>query len=223
MGGDLFALVHVDGRGDLALNASGRAGSGADAAAMRAAGLTDMPFRLDIRSVTVPGCVDGWIALHERYGSLPLDVLFAPARRLADRRVSVQPAARRSLADRLDPVSRINLTELANQATRTGALVRRPGVGEALADIAADGRDAFYGGPFGDGLIDLGAGLFTDDDLGDVAGRLGRRRSARRAFGVDAAHDRSELAGLPHARRQPVSPNTSTSPTIPTTSGGRTC
>ncbi len=82
MGGDLFALVHVDGE-VFALNASGRAGSGADVAALRAEGLTSMPFRHDIRSVTVPGCVDGWVALHERFGTLPLDVVLAPARRLA--------------------------------------------------------------------------------------------------------------------------------------------
>ncbi len=80
MGGDLFALVYVDG--DVhALNASGRAGSGADAAALRAEGHDTMPFRLDVRAVTVPGCVDGWLALHERFGSLPLDTVLAPRSR----------------------------------------------------------------------------------------------------------------------------------------------
>src|ERR1700704_5727417 len=82
MGGDLFALVHVDGE-VFALNSTGRAGSGADAAALRAEGRTEMPFRLDIRAVTVPGCVDGWMALHERFGSLPLALLLEPAIALA--------------------------------------------------------------------------------------------------------------------------------------------
>ena len=37
-----------------------------------------MPFRGDIRTAPVPGCVDGWLALHERFGRLPLaDVLGA--------------------------------------------------------------------------------------------------------------------------------------------------
>src|SRR5690606_20749498 len=67
LGGDLFALVH-DGDGVLALNASGRAGAGADPAALRAEGRSEMPFRHDVRSVTVPGCVDGWLALHARFG-----------------------------------------------------------------------------------------------------------------------------------------------------------
>src|SRR5262245_56072202 len=59
MGGDLLALVHVGGE-VVALNSSGRAGSGATADALRADGFTAMPFRHDVRTVTVPGCVDGW-------------------------------------------------------------------------------------------------------------------------------------------------------------------
>ena len=79
MGGDLLAVV-VPPRGDpVALNASGRAGSGADPDRLRAVGHTRMPFRGDIRSVTVPGCVDGWLALHGRFGTLPLADVLTPA------------------------------------------------------------------------------------------------------------------------------------------------
>src|ERR1700687_1164740 len=60
MGGDLLAVVIAPGQPPLALNASGRAGSGADPDRLRADGHTVMPFRGDIRSVTIPGCVDGW-------------------------------------------------------------------------------------------------------------------------------------------------------------------
>src|SRR3982751_4611657 len=67
MGGDLFALVHQPGEdAPLALCAAGRAGSGASAAAMRADGLTTVPLTGDLRAATIPGCVDGWVALHER-------------------------------------------------------------------------------------------------------------------------------------------------------------
>ena len=82
LGGDLFALVSTGGEVH-ALNASGRAGAGADADALRAEGHREMPFRHDIRTVTVPGCVDGWTALHARFGSLPLAELLAPAIALA--------------------------------------------------------------------------------------------------------------------------------------------
>src|SRR5262245_21103400 len=52
MGGDIFALVHRDGA-TTALNASGRAGSGADPEALRREGHTEMPLHHDIRTVTV--------------------------------------------------------------------------------------------------------------------------------------------------------------------------
>ncbi|MBA2280844.1 MAG: gamma-glutamyltransferase, partial [Acidimicrobiia bacterium] len=59
MGGDLFALVHTPGEAaPTALNASGRAGSGADPDRLRGEGKAAMPFRGDLRSAPVPGCVD---------------------------------------------------------------------------------------------------------------------------------------------------------------------
>lgn len=164
MGGDLFALIHVDGE-VFALNAAGRAGSGADPEALRAEGFDEMPFKLDIRSVTVPGCVDGWVTLHERFGSLPMDVLLGPAIRLASEGFPASPLLA-GLGARLDAPSRANLSELFDQATATGTLVRRPGVALALAGVASGGRDTFYRGAFGDGLIELGDGLFTEADLG---------------------------------------------------------
>src|ERR1700733_11618375 len=91
MGGDLFALVHVGGDAPAALNASGRAGSGADPERLRAEGHRTMPAIGDIRAVPVPGCVDGWLALHERFGRLPLGEVLAGARRYADKGFPAAP------------------------------------------------------------------------------------------------------------------------------------
>jgi gamma-glutamyltranspeptidase/glutathione hydrolase len=70
MGGDLFR-AGSSRREVFALNSSGRAGSGADAAELRAEGRTEMPFRHDIRTVTVPGWCRRWMALHERSALCP--------------------------------------------------------------------------------------------------------------------------------------------------------
>jgi gamma-glutamyltranspeptidase/glutathione hydrolase len=163
MGGDLFALVHVDGEVH-ALNASGRAGSGADAARLRTSGHHEIPARLHPAAVTMPGCVDGWMALHERFGTIPLDVVFAPARRLA---VGGFPASAllAAVVSNLDDPSREQLIELSSQVTRRGDVVRRPGVALALAGIAARGRDSFYRGAFGEGLHEIGDGQFVDEDF----------------------------------------------------------
>ena len=163
MGGDLFALVHTPD-GVVALNSSGRSGSGSDAVALRDEGATVMPFRHDMRSVTVPGCVDGWTALHARFGTMAMEDLLAPAIDLAESGFAASPLLAGSV-NRLDEPGRSQLHELVAQATHAGAVVRRPGAGRALRAIAATGRDGFYGGEFGDGLLRLGGGLFSEDDL----------------------------------------------------------
>ncbi len=150
MGGDLFALVHHEGE-VACLNASGRAASGADSDALRRAGFTEVPLRHEIRAVTVPGCVDGWAALHARFGSMPLAEVLAPAIRLATGGFPASPLLTRSL-QLVDAQGATNLAELAAQATVPGATVRRPGVGRTLGAIASGGRAALYEGEFGAGL-----------------------------------------------------------------------
>lgn len=164
IGGDLFALVSTPDGEVHALNASGRAGSGSDAAAMRAEGLTSMPLRHDVRAVTVPGCVDGWIALHERFASLDLDEVLTPAIKLAVDGFPASPLLVGALST-LDDTARVELAELVAQATHPGAAVRRPGTALALLGIAAGGRRAFYAGAFGEGLVAVGGGLFSEADL----------------------------------------------------------
>lgn len=161
MGGDLFAVVHLDGDGNgpAALVSSGRAGSGADPDRLRAEGHATMPFRGDIRAVPVPGCVDGWLALHERFGRLPLADVLAPAHSYA---TDGFPASL-TLAAATDQVDRLAHHDF--HGIRPGALVRRRGVARALDDIVAHGRAGFYEGAFGEGLLALGAGEYTPDDL----------------------------------------------------------
>jgi gamma-glutamyltranspeptidase / glutathione hydrolase len=183
LGGDLLALVRTPDGEIQGLNASGRAGSGADADALRADGHRAMPMRHDIRAATVPGCVDGWAALHERYGSLDLARILAPAVRLAASGFPASPLLVGSLA-MLDEAAAERFAELVEQATRPGARVRRPGVALTLRAIGAGGREAFYGGAFGEGLLGLGAGWFSEADLvtrhADWVTPLGAS-----AFGVD--------------------------------------
>ncbi len=164
LGGDLFALVH-DGTAVHALNSSGRAGSGSDAESLRQDGHREMPFRHDIRTVTMPGCVDGWIELHRRFGRLALDDVLRPAIEAAEHGAAASPLLVASVR-LLDDRGRVQLGELASQATGKHSIVVRPGVARALRAIAAQGRDGFYRGEFGEGLLELGGGVFSADDLG---------------------------------------------------------
>jgi len=161
MGGDLFALVQLDGSAPTALNSSGRAGSGADPARLRAEGYTSIPPHGDIRCVPVPGCVDGWLALHARYGRLPLAEVLGPATAYAAGGFPVSS----SLVVAVQATRGLPGGEDFEAARHPGAVIRRPGVARALEAVVEGGREAFYGGEFGEGLVGLGAGEYLPSDL----------------------------------------------------------
>jgi gamma-glutamyltranspeptidase/glutathione hydrolase len=161
MGGDLLAIVHDGADRPVALHAIGRAGSGADPDRLRAENHHQMPAHGDIRAVTVPGCVDGWLALHARFGRLPLATVLEPARRYADEGFACSP----SLAAAAGAVAHLPGAEPFSRAIGVGALVRRPGVARALGAVIAGGREGHYLGAFGEGLVALGRGEYIEDDL----------------------------------------------------------
>jgi gamma-glutamyltranspeptidase/glutathione hydrolase len=163
LGGDLLAVVAPPGETPVALNASGRAGSGADPDRLRAEGFSAMPLRGDVRSVTVPGCVDGWLALHARFGHLPLGDVLEPARRYAQDGFPATPSLVAALPDVAHLPDAADYTE--HGSLRVGTRIRRLGVARTLAGISAGGREAFYGGEFGAGLLALGPHEFTAADL----------------------------------------------------------
>jgi gamma-glutamyltranspeptidase/glutathione hydrolase len=163
LGGDVLAMVSAPGRAPEALLSVGRAGAGSDAARMRAQGLAVMPLRGDIRSVQVPGAVDGWLTLHARYGRLPLERVLAPAIELAEEGfpASIMLAFASHLVHGLAGAGEL----CPDGPLDVGEVVRLPGIARTLRAVARDGRAAFYEGEFGRGLLELGAGHFTTADL----------------------------------------------------------
>src|SRR5262249_9198594 len=145
-----------------------RAGSGADADRMRGQGAVRMPFHHDVRAVTVPGCVDGLVALHDRFGSLRLRELLTPAQRLATEGFPVSASLAHASAelDAPDLAAPARPAAFGDPAPLTaGRRLLLPGVGRALAAVAASGRAGFYQGQPGGELIGLGGGEFTEEDL----------------------------------------------------------
>ena len=163
LGGDMLAMISEPGSPPTALLGVGRSGSGVDAARMRAEGHSVMPLRGDPRSAPVPGAVDGWLAIHHRFGRLPLEEVLAPAIELAEEgfvaslllALSSYLVADVAGADELCP----------GGPRQFGSRVRLPGVARMLRAIAAEGRDGFYKGEFGRSLLELGDGVFTPADF----------------------------------------------------------
>ncbi|MGN6796507.1 MAG: gamma-glutamyltransferase [Streptosporangiaceae bacterium] len=163
LGGDLFAVVAWPDQPLTALNASGRSGSGADAAALRADGLSQMPFQHDVRCVTIPGCVDGLLALHSRFGSLGLGDVLAPAGRLASAGFPVS-AGLAEASGWLHPQD-LEVAFGTETTLVAGQRMKLAGIARALDAIAAGGRAAFYEDAIGADVLALGAGEFSADDL----------------------------------------------------------
>jgi gamma-glutamyltranspeptidase / glutathione hydrolase len=169
LGGDLFALVHRPGWDrPLTLNSSGRAGSGVDAAAMRDRGLAEIP--LDHPSVaTIPGCVDGLVALSDRLGNLSLGTALAPAIDLARDGFPASDEQARAFAVRAAMYAghpAVAGFYPGGSPVGAGATVSRPELADTLTRLAVSGdRDSFYLGPPGEDISEAVGGLITPDDL----------------------------------------------------------
>ncbi len=163
LGGDVLAMVSPPDSSPVALLGVGRAGSGVDASRMRSDGHTIMPLRGDVRSVTVPGAVDGWLALHERFGRLPLGTVLGPAIELAEDGfvASLLLAMASHLVFDVAGASEL----CPDGPLEPGARVHLPGVARTLRAIVREGRDGHYRGEFGDALVGLSGGVIGPPDL----------------------------------------------------------
>jgi gamma-glutamyltranspeptidase/glutathione hydrolase len=145
-GGDLFALIHEPGVPEpWCVNSSGRAGSGASAAALRGLGHREIPMR-GPWGVTVPGCVDGWIALSERFGTVPLATCLEPAIGLCSGfPASPELAAALERAQEwLTPTESTAELYPNGKAPRPSDTLARPLLGATLEAVAAHGRNGFF-------------------------------------------------------------------------------
>jgi gamma-glutamyltranspeptidase / glutathione hydrolase len=166
-GGDLFALVHTPGSARPAtLNASGRAGTGVTADDLRDMGHGEIPYRSPW-SITVPGCVDGWEALLDRFGSLRLGTILAPAIATARNGFEVSTELGGTLERIADLVAGQGSASplYPDGPAAPGDTITRPALADTLEAIAEGGRAAFYGGRVGDGIIVAAGGAVTPDDL----------------------------------------------------------
>ncbi|MFN8542414.1 MAG: gamma-glutamyltransferase, partial [Thermomicrobiales bacterium] len=167
LGGDGYIMIHRREAGTTeVVNGTGAA----PGAATREAYAAGIPMR-GPRSVSVPGILAGWLAAHERHGTLPLDVLFAPAIALADGGfpVSHKLAEYTEQAKELGdfPASRAIFWR-EGRSLRAGEILRQHDLARTLATIAAEGGAAFYRGSVARAMaasIREAGGLLTVDDL----------------------------------------------------------
>jgi gamma-glutamyltranspeptidase/glutathione hydrolase len=172
LGGDAFALVWDPGeRRLLGFNGSGRSPAALTIAALRAAGHAEMPARGPL-SITVPGAVDAWAQLLERFGRRSLADALRPAARVADDGYELTPITARSIAASLsyfDDEARAAF----GHAGGAGTTFRQPLLAASLRAISGGGREAYYGGPIGEEIaraVQAAGGVMTADDIAEHRG-----------------------------------------------------
>ena len=172
IGGDCFALVAPAGGGEvIAVNGSGRAPAATDAAALRAHGHTTVPEQ-SAAAITVPGAIDAFCAMSDRWGKLGLADSLAPAIHYMDTGIPIAPRVAFDWANdaaTLQGEAARKTYLLANGAVpKPGAVFRLPGNAEVLRRIAKDGRAAFYEGEVADDMltaIRAAGGIHTEADF----------------------------------------------------------
>jgi len=122
--------------------------------------------------VAVPGEVAGLLAAFKRFGSLPLQVLMAPAINFAAEGFPLEAALRfaidrqQATMKKFPDIGRVFLPK--DQVPAESELIRQPELGETLKAIASQGTEVFYQGWIAQAIVDTvkkEGGVLTLEDL----------------------------------------------------------
>ena len=173
IGGDLFAIVWIEKDQKLyGLNASGRSPQSLTVEKLQ----EELGDRKSIPPlgplpVSVPGCVDGWFELHEKFGQLSMAKNLAPAIGYAKEGFPVSEliAYYWNRSTGLKRYPGFEETFLRDgRAPKKGELFRNPLLAATLEKIASGGRDEFYKGSIAktiDAFMKKHGGYLSYNDL----------------------------------------------------------
>jgi gamma-glutamyltranspeptidase/glutathione hydrolase len=172
IGGDLFAIVwDAKTRKLYGLNASGPAPKNISIDYFNSKGLNKIPSYGPL-PVTVPGAVDGWVKLHEKFGKLSFKSLFLPTIEYANNGFPVTETIAYYLdrsKERFENYPNFKEVWLKNgKMPIKGELFKNPQLANTLAIIADKGRAGFYEGQIAKTMADFiqsQGGFLSYEDL----------------------------------------------------------
>ncbi|MGB9460204.1 MAG: gamma-glutamyltransferase [Candidatus Acidiferrum sp.] len=158
IGGDLFAIVYDAKANKLyGMNASGWAPAGLTIEYLHKLGLREMP-QAGVNSITVPGAVDGWQKLADKFGRKKLKEDLAAAIRTAQDGFPVPEWDAAYWAEEVDLLRRddaaTSLYLPGDHAPKVGDVFKNPELAASLEQIAEHGRNAFYKGEISKKILD---------------------------------------------------------------------
>ncbi len=172
MGGDLFAIVY-DAKAEklYGLNASGWAPKALTIESLRKAGLREMP-QTGVQTITVPGVVDGWQKLAEKFGRKKLRDDLKTAIETAQNGYPVTEWVATYWAGQVDYLrgddAAAKLYLPKDRAPKSGEIFQNADLAWSLQQVAAHGRDGFYQGELAAKMLDTmrrHGGTMTAQDL----------------------------------------------------------
>ncbi|MEM1196427.1 MAG: gamma-glutamyltransferase [Pseudomonadota bacterium] len=186
IGGDLFAIIYDPKTDKLyGVNGSGRSPAGQSYEdMMEKLGNRNRIPSVGVLPITIPGTVDGWFTMHERFGSKPMSDILAPTVRYAREGHPVAPVIAMYLAGGLRSYTRRKEMfefEFKNakatyfkdgRAPEAGEIFKNPDLGNTLETIGREGRDAFYKGALAKVMVDYlqrNGSAFTLEDFANHA------------------------------------------------------
>jgi gamma-glutamyltranspeptidase/glutathione hydrolase len=172
IGGDLFAIVWDADKKELAgLNASGRSPKSLTLEHLKSLGLEKIPA-LGPLPVSVPGAVDGWFELHQRYGKLPMSEVLAPAIRYAREGFPLSEVIAfywgRNAQNLKDYAGFAEVYMPGGKAPVKGEMFRNPRLADTYERLGKEGRDVFYSGDMARAIADYMAeneGFLSYEDM----------------------------------------------------------
>ena len=172
IGGDLFAIVWDAKTKELhGLNASGPAPKNLSIDYFKQQGLTKIPSYGPL-PVTVPGAVDGWVKLHERFGKLKFESLFEPTIEYAIKGFPITETIAYYLdrsQKRFENYPNFNEVWVKNgKMPQKGEIFKNPQLANTLKTIAKKGREGFYEGTIAQTMAEFvqsQGGFLSYDDL----------------------------------------------------------
>ena len=175
IGGDAFIMIYLAEEDRLVgINASGRAPYSMTLDALNTKlDKHEMDRIRGIYSVSVPGAVDGWFEVLEKYGTMTMAEVLEPAIYYAENGFPVSPiiaGAWRGLERSQEPSTRAALLLDGKRAPRVGEVFRNPDLAHSFRLLGEQGRDAFYKGPIAEAIVaysDQHDGFLTMKDFED--------------------------------------------------------
>ncbi len=172
LGGDLFAIVWDAKTKKLhGLNGSGRSPASLTLEEFERRGLKHVPQTGPL-PISVPGCVDGWVELHARFGKLPLASVLAPAVRYAREGAPISELIAyywdRGVTTLREQPGFLDVFAPQGRAPKAGESFQNPKLADTLELIGREGSDGFYRGAPAraiDAAVHAAGGFLSYDDL----------------------------------------------------------